>query len=230
MESSDCTVLEQVFRESFPDEWGIKVLQALDYAYKETNEYVRSPRFGSSEARDTRSHNVRGIFENQLRIISNQYPGISAESRFNKKKSYFHTWVKSGSLYLTASSVHKPSDKPRPGVFRDIYLNQSNGQLELFETRENLRENDYIYALLLYGPSQAYIPSFVRVAFPCRNWSKKYIESIDLLKKYPGIIHQVAPIEEMQEPSIEKLPEETIPQPQKPGIRRLPKQAGGQRE
>jgi hypothetical protein len=34
----------------------------------------------------------------------------------------------------------------------------------------------------------------------------------------------------MQEPSIEKLPEENIPQPQKPGIRRLPKQAGGQME
>ena len=50
------------------------------------------------------------------------------------------------------------------------------------------------------------------------------------MARYPDAISKVAQTEEMQEPSIEKLPEEMISQPQKPVIRRLPKKVGERQE
>jgi hypothetical protein len=227
MNSSYCSSLEKLFSESIPEGWCLNILEALVCSYKETNKVCRSPYFGESEARDTRSHYLRGLFETKLRELSANYPGMAAESRPNKRRSYSHTWVKSGNLYLTASSVHTPKGKVRRADFRDIY--QSNGQGELFETEKNLQSENPIYAILLYGSPQASFPSFLRIAFPSSHWDT-YIESIDLIARYPSVISRIVPVEEMQEPSIEKLPEEIIQKPQTPGIRRLPKRAGEEKE
>jgi len=223
MASSYCSLFETVFNESLPVNWCLEILKAIDDAYKETNKTCRYPRFGEPEARDTRSHYLRGIVETRLKEVSSNYLCMTAESCLNKKRSSSHTLVKSGHLYLTASSVHTPTSKPRKAEFRDIY--QSNGQGELFETEKNLQGDNPIYAVLLYGSPQLYSPSFVRLAFPSHHWNK-YVESIDLIAKFPDAISKFAQTEEMQEPSIEKLPEEMIPQPQKPAIRRLPKRMG----
>lgn len=222
MESSYCSQYESVFNESVCDDWCLGVLGAIDDAYKETNKFCRYPRFGEQPAHDTRSTILRGLIETRLKDISSDL-GMISESRHNKRRSASHTWVKAGNLYLTASSVHTPQGKPRQADFRDIY--QSNGQGELLETEKNLQSDDLVYAVLLYGSPQLSSPSFVRIAFPSRHWTK-YVESIDLMARYPDAISKVARTEEMQEPSIEKLPEEMIPQPPKPVIRRLPKRVG----
>ena len=222
MEASYCSRYESIFNESVSDDWCLGILGAIDDSYKETNKFCRYPRFGQQPAHDTRSHILRGFIETRLEEISRDF-GMISESRPNKRRSYSHTWVKAGNLYLTASSVHKPQSKPRQADFRDIY--QSNGQGELFDTEKNFQSDDLVYAVLLYGSPQLSSPSFVRIAFPSRHWTK-YVESIDLMARYPDAISRVARTEEMQEPSIEKHPEEMIPQPQKPVIRRLPKRVG----
>jgi hypothetical protein len=50
------------------------------------------------------------------------------------------------------------------------------------------------------------------------------------MTRYPSVISRIVPVEEMQEPSIEKLPEEIIQRPQTLGIRILPKRTGKQKE
>ena len=226
MESSYCSQLESVFNDSVCEDWCLGVVGAIDDAYKETNKICRYPRFSEQAAHDTRSHILRGLIETRLEEISSDL-GMISESRPNRRRSYSHTWVKAGNLYLTASSVHTPQSKPRRADFRDIY--QGNRQLEIFEAEKNLQSDDLVYAVLLYGSPQLSSPSFVRIAFPSRHWTK-YVESIDLMARYPDAISKVAQTEEMQEPSIEKLPEEMIPQPQKPVIRRLPKKVGERQE
>lgn len=222
------TVLETVFAESLCDDWCVEILEALAYSYKEAYAHCSRPRFGDPEAHDTRSHYLRGLFETKLREISLQYDGMTAESRSNKTHSYSHTWVKSGNLYLTASAVTSPNSKPRQADFRNIY--QSNGQLELFEDQEKADKENLIYAILLYGTTQTPQPSFVRIAFPSRHW-KSYVESIDLMARYPDTIRTEIPIEETDEPIVTpRQPEEVIQEPQKPRIRPLPKRAGGTKE
>lgn len=225
------SLLESIFEETFPEGWCIDTLKTLDKAFIKAREHCSPPLFGPTEAHDLRSHYCRAIFETEWRKLSNKYGGVKAESRLNTVRNYSHTWVKAGRIILTASAVASPRNKPRRADFRDVY--NDNGQLNLFDQGQitnHLTDKD-IYAILLYGPPQAVAPAFVKVAFPSRHW-RSYVECIDLLARYSGVISKTVPYAEtnqVQEPIIKPIhvsPEEQIQEPQKPRIRLRHRQAG----
>jgi len=222
------SLLEQAFHEFLPEAWCIDTLKALEKAFQKTREHCVPPLFGLDEAHDVKSHYCRGIFETEWRKLSNQYPGIKAESRRNKARNYSHTYVKAGRIFLTASAVTSPENKPRRADFRDVY--SGNGQLKLFE-QDNLTDEEDIYAILIYGPPQSVAPAFVKVAFPS-NHCHSYVERINLLALHPGIISTFVPKAEpieVEEPIIQLIgvsPEEKIEEPQQPQMRRFDKQVG----
>ncbi|WP_448266403.1 hypothetical protein [Nostoc sp. DSM 114159] len=222
------SLLEQAFHESFSKDWCVATLKAVGKAFQKSREHCVPPLFGPDEARDLKSHYCRGVFETEWRRLSNQYPGIKAESRRNKTGNYSHTYVKAGKIFLTASAVTSPENKPRPAYFRDIY--NGNGQLKIFE-QNNLIDEANIYAILLYGPPQSVSPGFVTIAFPSNHWHS-YVERINLLALHPGIISTDVPKAdpiEVEEPIIQLIgvsPEEKIQEPQQPQIRRFDKQVG----
>lgn len=222
------SLLQEAFHQSFPEDWSINTLKVVEKAYQRAREHCSPPLFGQDEARDLKSHYCRAVFETEWRRLSNQYPGIKAESRLNRAGNYSHTYVKAGRIFLTASAVTSPENKPRRAEFRDFY--NANGQLKLFEPNNATDEED-IYAILLYGPPQSVAPGFVTIAFPSNHWHT-YVERINLLALYPGTISTIVPKAEpieVDEPIIQPIeisPEEKIQEPQQPQIRRFHKQAG----
>jgi hypothetical protein len=228
MSPSNKSVLEQLFDDNYPPDWIKGALQILDTSWKESREHCRSIKFGPGESRDLISHYCRGRFETELRRHSSKFPGMTAENRLNTPKTYSHTYIKSGNLVLTASAVLLPNRKPRQAEFRSEY--NSNGQLELFKSIEQMQaESKEVYALLLYGPPQAEVPSFLRVAFPSKHWVR-YIESVDLMARYPGILStSVSEEANISMPVLQPpqtSPEEKIQKDKRPYIRRHPKRAG----
>lgn len=228
MSRSYKTTLETLFHDCFPAEWCIATLQTLNEVWQESRAHCRSGKFGPEEGRDLLSHYCRSRFETELRRLSNKFPGIKGESRPNSRATYNHTFIESSKLVLTASAVPLPTSRPRRAEFRDVY--NANGQLELFKSFEEIQEEmEKVYAFILYGPPQANVPSFLNIAFPCKN-SNRFVESIPLVQRYPGIIstpvleeiHIPAPV--IQPP--QAAPEEKIKKDKKPSIRRLPKRAG----
>lgn len=220
--------LEQLFDECFPREWSIGAIEMLGKAWQGARSHCRSRIYGEDEGRDLLSHDCRARFETLLRRHSNSFDGITAESQYNKPRTYSHVVIKSRNLVLTASAVPTPRSKPRYADFR--WTHNNNGQLDLFKTPEEIEaKQKEVYGLLLYGPPQARLPSFLVVAFPGQNWVK-YVESFDLMKKYPGIISTpVSEEEEIAAPIVlppHTAPEEKIQKDKKPRIRRQPKRVG----
>ena len=220
--------LEQLFEDCYPPGWIIGAIKNLGEAWQGSRSHCRSMIYGEDEGRDLSSHDRRARFETLLRRHSNSFNGITAESRYNKPRTYSHVVIKSRNLILTASSVPTAKSIPRHANFRCTY--NGNGQQELLKTAEEIEaEQKEVYALLLYGPPQANTPFFLQVAFPDTLW-KNYIESFDLMKKYPGVIStevsEEIDISTPVIPSPQTAPEEKIKKDKKPFIRRHPKRAG----
>ncbi len=230
MQQSYTSVLEQIFQEDCPEELQIGILQALDLAYEVTRDCCRPPEFGLNEARDLRGHYLRAKFESEWGKLASGFPEVISESRPNVTNSSYHRWMKVGRIFLTASSVQARMQRPRPAQFRSDYAD--NGQLDLFEKPHF--DDSGVYAVFIYGPTQAQAPSIGSVAFPNKNWTK-YNEYIDLLLKYPGTINipDLAETEYQEEPvspGIRVTPEEIIQEPGTPGLRRRPAKAAGEEQ
>jgi len=210
--------LEQVFHENIEHNFQINMLHELNEAYEEAADYCRPPKYGLNEAADLRGHLIRASFETKFRKLASEYSGIKAESRLNSQKSYHHTVVKAGQLFLTASSVNKKGDKPRYAEFRNEYA--TNGQLHLFEDASCVDEE--VYAIFRYGPLKAQTPSIATISFLNKEGSG-FIENIDLIALHPGIIqapkHDVVEVQEEPIPKIICSPEEIIQQPRTLGLR-----------
>lgn len=223
LHSSD---LKEIFRSEFPPNLEISILRALDAAYEETRSHIT--RFGYPEAKDLRGHYVRACFEDYLKRFAVSCPGVTVESRLNKRKSYYHTWVRVGRLYLTASAIAKQRAKPRKAHFRETYA--FDGQLSFLEKPRELSMDTgkEIYGVLLYGPSSTPFPQFATIACPDAD-SSRYVLISDLMAKHPGVIDfgGLAPEEQQEEPSPEVFvsPDEEIQEPELPGLRPRPERA-----
>ena len=230
MQTSYRSLLEQVFHEDCPVEWQIGMLHTLNLAYEMTREHCRPPNFGPNEARDLRGHHIRAKFETEWRRLASSLPGIDGESRPNSKKSQYHTWVKVGRLFMTASSVQTKSQKKlRNADFRSEY--SDNGQLSCLETQPCTDES-VVYAIFRYGPLQSEVPSIATVSFPNKSLTG-YTEHIDLAALYPGVIRSPGfeDVEEQEEPmptDIRETPGEIIPEPGAPPLRHQRPTASGE--
>jgi hypothetical protein len=226
------SVTAQLFDECFPEEWCIQVLAALNEVWRESREHCRSGKFGVNEGRDLVSHYIRAQFETKLRRISEPFD-VNAESRQNRRKTASHTYIKASntngdSMILTASAVRSYKARPRRADFRHVY--NLNGQFQLWEPLPQAdTSSDPIYGLILYGPPQANAPSFVTVGFPSKHW-KGYVERIDLMARYPGVVSTDIPEEiVIPMPALKLMPispEEDIQKEQRPRIRPRRKSVG----
>lgn len=224
------SILEQVFFEDISPDFQKAMLFALGSAYDRSMEYCCPPRFGPNEALDLRGHLIRAHYETEFRRLNLAHNAVEAESRPNSRRSYYHSWIKVGRIYLTASSVREKSQKPRHAEFRNCYA--QNGQLNLFEEVPPIDESE-IYAVFRYGPLRAESPSIATVSFPNENWSQ-YVENIDLLALYPGIINAPQPVDvEVQDepdPAMRLDPEEPIQEPQTPRLKRRRSKTAGEED
>ncbi|ESA38498.1 hypothetical protein N836_31655 [Leptolyngbya sp. Heron Island J] len=91
-------------------------------------------------------------------------------------------------------------------------------------------EGEPVYGIFLYGPLKATLPSIATVAFPDIKW-KIFLDKIDLLKRHPGFFGtNELDVEVQYEPRPEVgdlSPEEIIPEPDLPIIRRRPAEEEG---
>ena len=227
------TILQKAFDECFPPDWCIQILKALNTAWIESHEYCRSRKFGVDPGKDVVAHLLRARVETEIFRVSSSFPNIKAESRKNIAKTTSHTYVEAQSndgqrMILTASAVHNPQARPRKAEFRDV-LN-TNGQLDLFNIQSPIEDN-IVYGLLLYGSPQAVSPGFINIAFPDGKL-RRYVESIHLMARYPGIINN--PISEENDITpkrpqpVKVAPEEEIQKEQSPRIRPRRKAVGDQ--
>lgn len=215
------TELEGLFCDSVSDEWCQDMLKAVREAYIFAHNNCVKDRLNEANIHDLHSHLLRSVIETELLSISMKH-GMKAESQHNSRKSYHHTVVEAGNIRFTASSVRNSNKMPRYAEFRHLY--QSNGQLPLW--KDDIKNELLVYAILLYGPSHARLPSFVKIVFPSKH-CKNYVESIDLISKYPNIIEGFATEETTYPIVTPKSIEETILKPKPLKIRQLPKRIEG---
>lgn len=221
--------LEEILSNEFSSELEIAALRALDIAYRLTREHVRPPFLDDPEAKDLRGHYLRACVETYWKRFSAECQADRVESRLNRRRNYYHAWVESGRIHLTASAVADQTAKPRKADFRETYA--SDGQLSLFDgdQLESDDNGDSIYGVLLYGPSKSLFPKFIKIAFPDAS-RNRYIPIVDLLNKHPGVVDLGSPMEEEFQgepmPDVIVTPDEEIQEPELPGLRPIPRRVG----
>jgi hypothetical protein len=167
-------------------------------------------RFGSSTLDDVLPHWRCARIEELLVEIAGRMKGCSVRARRNGAGNCSHNLLFiDEKVALTQSKVDDHRQLPRDALFRDTYARLPQ---TLFAFMHDDNEVDarigkeVLYGMVIHSPSDAKcLPHFVDIVFPDPT-CEFIVGTIPLMEKFPDIVEQILPAEEVVRPEIhEKL-------------------------
>lgn len=183
-----------MFYAAVPDDFLEATIRTFDRAYRRAHE-VCAENFHQQEAHDLRGHYRRAEIEQGWRSTATGFDGIAADTYLNDADNCNHTRVHCGEVVLIQCHVQSRHQIVRRALFRSGLATDS--QLNLFAQDSDeveLGPDAKLFAILLHGAHPKYPDrlAFIEIAFP-NNDCTGYIDSFDLLRRFPSLAKEVMP-------------------------------------
>lgn len=213
---------KQFFDSNVPEEIQRRIVRVTLASYRDTRKVIRDQDLPDEEAHDLFPYQLRAHTESGLRNIARLWPNSKATAEPNGTGTAFHTLIQIKNVTMTQSAVETPGTVVRDAAFRNEYADAQSrfvidAKAQELVVEEYLPPTDAtLYGIIIHGPIEFGLGKpgrsqvgFIRVAFPNRDMSG-YIDSIDLLARFPDVVAEMADTEvvpDQAQPQLEGIPE-----------------------
>jgi len=182
------------------------VFSAYDKAFAHCSE-----NFDAATFHDILPHYRRAKIEEALREVALRAEDHTVKAPRNKARNCSHNLLfVNERVALTQSKVDRREQLPREAIFRETYASNPQMLLDFMTDGERdccsdgSEENKVLYGILVHSPSEApALPCFVDIVFPDQD-CEYIIDRIRLMEKFPDVVEQFAPAEEVIVPEIDQ--------------------------
>jgi hypothetical protein len=193
------TDVKSLFDECLPAEIQAAISASLTKAYTVTESIILAyPQLGGELSREIRPHIRRVVVDACLRELSDKWPSVDAQLKWNVANNCQHVELHAQRIVLTANFVEEKGSLPRSALFRQAFANSLNMSLFADEPVADLPLK--VYGHLLHG-GIGHKPAFALISIPDASGN-----SI-VLSRSLGIVDLVTdePVEEIRDEVMSQL-------------------------